>query len=200
VVEGECQLNIRDHEPTTLRPACCASVSAQARNTADAQRCWKDAPFDAEESKRFLPLHEESLPAPGGNGGAARRCLARINSASTFLAGIFFRGSARAFAADRASAGGGALTPVTRDTIAKLTGERMFVPTLRAQRVARGPAEGLRATAPLAASRKRDAPRYALRHRDVIRRFGRFPHRNVALGRVSTPEEIEFLKQPGSRF
>ena len=36
---------------------------------------------------------------------------------------------------------------------------------------------------------------------DRIReRFGRFPHRNVALGRVSTPEEIEFLKQPGSSF
>src|SRR5687767_12119060 len=34
----------------------------------------------------------------------------------------------------------------------------------------------------------------AVRHREVIRRFGRFPHRNVMLGRESTPEEIEFLK------
>lgn len=41
---------------------------------------------------------------------------------------------------------------------------------------------------------------YALRHRDVIARFGRFPHRNEVLGRVSTPEEAEFLQQPGSRF
>ncbi len=41
---------------------------------------------------------------------------------------------------------------------------------------------------------------YALRHRDVIARFGRFPHRNAILGRVSTPEEVEFLKQPGSSF
>lgn len=41
---------------------------------------------------------------------------------------------------------------------------------------------------------------YALRHRDVIERFGRFPHRNEILGRSSTPEEQEFLKQPGSRF
>lgn len=41
---------------------------------------------------------------------------------------------------------------------------------------------------------------YALRHRDVVRRFGRFPHRNRILGRASTPEEIEFLKQPGSSF
>ncbi len=41
---------------------------------------------------------------------------------------------------------------------------------------------------------------YAERHRDVIARFGRFPHRNEILGRVSTPEEIDFLKQPGSSF
>lgn len=41
---------------------------------------------------------------------------------------------------------------------------------------------------------------YALRHRDIIARFGRFPHRNRILGRESTPEEIEFLKQPGSGF
>jgi uncharacterized protein (DUF924 family) len=41
---------------------------------------------------------------------------------------------------------------------------------------------------------------WAERHRDVIRRFGRFPHRNDMLGRASTPEEIAFLEQPGSRF
>jgi len=41
---------------------------------------------------------------------------------------------------------------------------------------------------------------YALRHREVIARFGRFPHRNAILGRASTAEEIEFLKQPGSSF
>lgn len=41
---------------------------------------------------------------------------------------------------------------------------------------------------------------FALRHCAVIERFGRFPHRNAILGRESTPEEIEFLKQPGSSF
>lgn len=41
---------------------------------------------------------------------------------------------------------------------------------------------------------------YALRHRDVIARFGRFPHRNPILGRVSTPEEAAYLAQPGSGF
>ena len=41
---------------------------------------------------------------------------------------------------------------------------------------------------------------YAVRHRDIIARFGRFPHRNDVLGRESTDAEQEFLKQPGSSF
>ncbi len=41
---------------------------------------------------------------------------------------------------------------------------------------------------------------YARRHRDVVARFGRFPHRNEIRGRASSADEIEFLKQPGSRF
>ena len=41
---------------------------------------------------------------------------------------------------------------------------------------------------------------FAIRHRDIIERFGRFPHRNKILGRQSTDEEIEFLKEPGSSF
>jgi uncharacterized protein (DUF924 family) len=41
---------------------------------------------------------------------------------------------------------------------------------------------------------------YILRHEEIIRRFGRFPHRNAALGRETTPEEAEFLKEPRSSF
>lgn len=42
--------------------------------------------------------------------------------------------------------------------------------------------------------------KWAQAHYDIIRRFGRFPHRNAALGRETTPEEAEFLTQPGSSF
>jgi uncharacterized protein (DUF924 family) len=42
--------------------------------------------------------------------------------------------------------------------------------------------------------------RYAILHRDVIEKFGRFPHRNAILGRTSTSAELNFLKKPGSRF
>jgi uncharacterized protein (DUF924 family) len=41
---------------------------------------------------------------------------------------------------------------------------------------------------------------FALRHRDIIRRFGRFPHRNRILRRASTAEEEQFLREPGSSF
>lgn len=41
---------------------------------------------------------------------------------------------------------------------------------------------------------------FAVRHRDIVARFGRFPHRNRILVRPSTPEELAFLSQPGSSF
>lgn len=41
---------------------------------------------------------------------------------------------------------------------------------------------------------------YELKHKEIIDRFGRYPHRNEILGRASTPEEVEFLKLPGSGF
>ncbi len=54
----------------------------------------------------------------------------------------------------------------------------------------------LAAEAPLMA----DMLAWAHKHRDVVQRFGRFPHRNAILGRQSTAEELAFLREPGSRF
>ncbi len=42
--------------------------------------------------------------------------------------------------------------------------------------------------------------KYVLRHQEIVERFGRFPHRNVVLGRESTPEEVAFLQEPHSSF
>ena len=41
---------------------------------------------------------------------------------------------------------------------------------------------------------------FELKHKAIVDRFGRYPHRNAVLGRVSTPEELSFLQQPGSSF
>jgi uncharacterized protein (DUF924 family) len=48
--------------------------------------------------------------------------------------------------------------------------------------------------------RFRSSLNYARRHREVIARFGRFPHRNAVLGRPSTEEELHYLAQPGAGF
>jgi len=45
-----------------------------------------------------------------------------------------------------------------------------------------------------------DTLRFELRHKDIIDRFGRYPHRNALLGRTSTAEELTFLSEPGSGF
>ena len=45
-----------------------------------------------------------------------------------------------------------------------------------------------------------DTLRFELRHKEIIDRFGRYPHRNALLGRVSSPEELAFLSEPGSGF
>jgi hypothetical protein len=45
-----------------------------------------------------------------------------------------------------------------------------------------------------------DTLRFELRHKDIIDRFGRYPHRNALLGRTSTAEELAFLSEPGSGF
>ena len=57
-----------------------------------------------------------------------------------------------------------------------------------------------RAVALISALGNDDYTKYAIAHRDVIERFGRFPHRNAALDRVSTPAEEAYLAEPGSGF
>ncbi len=54
-----------------------------------------------------------------------------------------------------------------------------------------------RAVTLIEAMRDPDYTKYAILHRDIIQRFGRFPHRNAILGRKSTPEELAFLAEGG---
>jgi uncharacterized protein (DUF924 family) len=112
-----------------------------------------------------------------------------------------FRGSAEAYAADphareiaRATIEAGfdtRLTPV----------ERMFVylPFEHAETIA-DQNESVRLYETLRDDLGDKTIDYADRHRDVILRFGRFPHRNAVLGRSNTPEEEEYLAQPGAGF
>ena len=160
----------------------------------------KDASFDAEVGRRFLHLYEELI--------AGREwldqpvdCLARIIVLDQFPRNMF-RGSPRAFASDRLALETARCALERGYDRAMLPVEKMFayLPFEHSESLE----DQLRAcelTAPLAAfPETADAHSYAAAHRDIIRRFGRFPHRNAALGRTSSPEEAEFLKQPGSGF
>ena len=160
----------------------------------------KDAAFDADIRRHFLGLYEtlagnrEWLDAP-------RHCLARIVVLDQFPRQMF-RGNARAFAADSLALEAARLAVDRGYDRDLLPAERLFVylPFEHSEALA-DQERACELTKPLAQFPETDDTyRYALAHRDIIARFGRFPHRNAILGRVSTPEEIEFLKQPGSSF
>jgi uncharacterized protein (DUF924 family) len=114
-----------------------------------------------------------------------------------------WRGNPRAFAGDaRALAAAQALVADGHDrTLPGVQRQFVYLPFEHAEDLAMQ-SESVRLFAQL----ERDEPAvgelliWAQRHHDVIERFGRFPHRNAALGRASTPEEIAFLQQPGSSF
>jgi uncharacterized protein (DUF924 family) len=162
----------------------------------------KNAAFDAEIRARFLALHEAAAAGALDAWKETRAdCLALIVLLDQ-LPRNMFRGTPRAFATD-ARALGAARYAVERGydrTMAPC--ERMFVylPFEHSESLD-DQDESCRLNKPLAAfPETHDVYRYAERHREIIARFGRFPHRNAALGRASTPEEIEFLKEPGSGF
>jgi uncharacterized protein (DUF924 family) len=160
----------------------------------------KDPAFDAEVKRRFSPLPEK-LARNRAWLDAPRQCLARIIVLDQFPRHIH-RGTARAFSSDALA------LEAAKHLVDKgwdrglLPVERMFayLPFQHSESLA-DQERGCELCQPLDAFPETpDTHRYAIRHRDIVRRFGRFPHRNAALGRASTPEEIEFLKQPGSGF
>ncbi len=184
----------------------------QAVNPLDLRKFWfecdrkawfeKNPAFDEVIRRRFLRLYEM-----GAAGELARwkqapaDCLALVILLDQFPRNMF-RGSAKAFAAD----------PLARSAACVILGngwdkgmtpdERMFayLPLEHSESVA--DQERCLALMKEIAVFPESAglPKWAEAHLAIIRRFGRFPHRNAALGRASTPEEAEFLKQPGSSF
>ncbi len=160
----------------------------------------KDQAFDSEITQRFLPLYEELAHRTHWLADP-RHCLARIVVLDQFPRQMF-RGKPRAFASDSLALQAARLAVERGYDEGRLPVERLFLylPFEHSESLA-DQERACELTAPLAAfAETEDALRYAVAHRDIIRRFGRFPHRNVILGRASTPEEVEFLKQPGSSF
>jgi len=163
--------------------------------------------FDAEIMQRFGAPVEAALRGELDAWQATTPgCLAMLLLLDQFTRNIF-RGTPRAFAGDtRALALARGLVAAGQDQpLPPLRRWFAYLPFEHAEDLG-AQDEGVRllsalvATAGTHAAALAGALDYAVRHRAVIRRFGRFPHRNDILGRISTPEELEFLTQPGSRF
>lgn len=168
------------------------------------RKAWfeKDSAFDADARARFLRAH--SAAAAGALTGwqeKAETALALIVLTDQ-LPRNMFRGTSHAFATDPVA------LACARQFIAKgwdapmLPVERMFVylPFEHSESL-EDQSRALELFEPLGAfTETADTPDYARRHWEIVKRFGRFPHRNAILDRASTPEETAFLKQPGSGF
>jgi uncharacterized protein (DUF924 family) len=167
-------------------------------------RRWfeKDPAFDALIRESFAPLRERLALGASRDWLEERAgCLAYIVALDQFSRHIH-RGSGRAFDADPLALRAARIALQRGFDRALLPVERLFIclpfqhsEALEDQHTGCEIATELRAS-----PETEDVLRFALAHRDIIRRFGRFPHRNAALGRESTAEEVEFLKQPGSSF
>lgn len=173
---------------------------------ADEQRPeWfkKDAAFDQQIRSRFGAWVDEALAGGLRHWDAAPRwAVARILLLDQFTRNSF-RGQAKSFAGD-ALALAAARHLVARGDDRKLNGVMrsfVYLPFEHAEDQA-AQAESLRLFAALGADHPRLAGllEWAKKHEVIVARFGRFPHRNEVLGRASTPEELAFLKEPGSSF
>lgn len=163
------------------------------------RKAWfrKSEPFDAEIRRRFLDTWEQAARGELERWQATPLAsLALVVTLDQFPRNMF-RGTARAFASDSLA------FAVARETIAREFDrllspvERSFVylPFEHAEDLA-----AQRRSLALFHALDGEQVEYARRHYEIIARYGRFPHRNAILGRPSTAEEIEFLKQPGSSF
>jgi uncharacterized protein (DUF924 family) len=158
----------------------------------------RDAALDEKIRARFVSLHDQVSAMPDeALLSDPRSALAAVIVLDQFSRNMF-RGSARAFASD-AKALALADAAIARGYAADLTkDERLFLylPFEHSETHA----AQVRCVELMSGLGDAELTRYAQAHCDIIQRFGRFPHRNDILGRTSSQEEIEFLKQPGSSF
>ena len=168
------------------------------------RQAWfrKDPVFDDAIRQRFLGTCEAAAESRLADWRrTARGCLALILVLDQFPRNLF-RGQARAFATDPQA------REVTRHVLEQgwdrsmTPTERMFLylPLEHSESLSDQEQCLALMTQISGAPETADLPQWARAHLEIIRRFGRFPHRNAALGRETTPEEAEFLKGPGSSF
>jgi uncharacterized protein (DUF924 family) len=164
----------------------------------EAQWFKVDPALDRTIAERFLALHEAVARAtPEGATEIPSLALATVIVLDQFPRNMF-RGTPRAFATDpQALAVASAAVDLGIDVL--LTPQErifLYLPFEHAEDAA----AQARAVVLFEKLGEGNFLDYAKRHKTIIDRFGRFPHRNAILGRASTGEEIAFLAEPGSSF
>ncbi|GAA0708534.1 DUF924 family protein [Dokdonella soli] len=157
----------------------------------------KDPDLDAWIRDRFLDLHECLLAQTGADASTPRAALAAVIVLDQFSRNMF-RGDPRAYATDPIACRI-AKAAIASGFDARLsTPQRMFLYLPLEHSEAIGDQElALRLIETLGNA---EWTRYAIAHKTIIERFGRFPHRNAILGRPSTLAEVALLKDPMGSF
>ena len=162
----------------------------------------KDAAFDDAIRTRFLGVYELAAAGKLAHWQArARDSLAMIILLDQFPRNMF-RGAAAAFTSDALAlaAAKHALAQGYDHELLPVERQFIYLPLEHSESLA-DQDQCLALMTELAAfAETRELHAWAEKHRVIIQRFGRFPHRNEILGRASTPAEIAFLKEPGSGF
>ncbi len=161
----------------------------------------KDPEFDQQIRDRFEDLYEAAATGELDDWKKeARSCLALVILLDQFPRNMF-RGDPRSYATDRKAqeTAGYAVDRALDRELPPFQRMFLYMPFMHSEDLAhqRRSVELFRALG----GEGEEAPSYyAVRHMEIIERFGRFPHRNEILGRQTTSEEAEFLTQPGSSF
>jgi uncharacterized protein (DUF924 family) len=164
------------------------------------RKAWfrKDEATDHAIRRRFHDTYEKVARLPAAQALTSPQCaLATVIVLDQFPRNMF-RGTPKAFATDPLAreVARGAVERKLDEALDKDARAFLYLPFEHSESLA----DQERAVALISRLGDAEYTRYAIAHRDVIARFGRFPHRNVVLGRTSTPEETAFLREPGSSF
>jgi len=158
----------------------------------------RDERVDRDIADRFSDLYESlSCQLPPLCRTSPQAALAAIIVLDQFSRNLF-RGSAKSFVMDeRALELAG--DAISRGLDKKLSDEQrqfIYMPFMHSE----DPLVQVRSIELFTALGNENNLKFAISHKDIIYRFGRFPHRNEILRRTSTSDEVEFLQQPGSSF
>ncbi|MDP8940251.1 MAG: DUF924 domain-containing protein [Actinomycetota bacterium] len=161
----------------------------------------KDEEFDGQIRDRFLEDYERAARGEYDRWKEdAESCLALVILLDQFPRNLF-RGDPRTYATDDKALG------ISREGIEQGLDRKLppfqrhflYMPFMHSEDL-EDQRRSVTLFRELAEEDGPDVTEYAEGHRDIVERFGRFPHRNEVLGRRTTPEEAEFLEQPGSSF